>query len=99
MVLPELHNPQQTVVHRSLAHDGSTKYLWRLADGIEVESIALIVPERRVRWELAESAPLTTFPAMRIAGISSQAGCNVRCRSTWSWRPRRPGRGRWSTRR
>ena len=68
-----------TVIRRIVADDESTKYVWRLADGLSVESITIMVPERAAAWSLA-TQERRTWPAMRIAGVSSQVGCNVRCR-------------------
>lgn len=67
------------LLERLRADDGTVKYLWELHAGVTVESVTLRVPERVASWHLGKTNSLDRVAAQRIAGVSSQAGCNVGC--------------------
>jgi 23S rRNA (adenine2503-C2)-methyltransferase len=78
--------PQLDIVERRRAADGFVKYLFRLADGAQVEAVRIPLPDpvdaralkqRRVRGEAHGLVALPT--AKYTLCISSQAGCALGC--------------------
>jgi 23S rRNA (adenine2503-C2)-methyltransferase len=83
---PELVWPDLEVIERRRAADGFVKYLFRLADGPEIEAVRIPLPdpadtralkERRRRGEVAGLVALPT--AKYTVCVSSQAGCALEC--------------------
>ncbi|WP_327178526.1 radical SAM protein [Streptomyces sp. NBC_01335] len=68
-------------VEQATSSDGSTKTLWRLHDGNQVESLSFTlggdgstaVPDERIATPVRDSRG-------HVVCVSSQAGCNVACR-------------------
>jgi 23S rRNA (adenine2503-C2)-methyltransferase len=82
----EVHYPDLEVVERRRADDGFVKYLFRLADGAQIEAVRIPLPdpadaralkEKRRRGEAEGLVALPT--AKYTVCISSQVGCALAC--------------------